>query len=290
MKKFSIITVCFNAEKEIAATIASILGQTSTDFEYIIKDGASTDRTLSIAESFAPAFAERGIPFRILSQPDHGIYDAMNDALSRVQGQWVLFMNAGDLMADPDVLEMIGSGEALQTADIVYGDTIDHYDDGYLYRKALPLERMKDRLPFCHQSVYVRKPLYDEHQYSLKYRLCSDYVLFFQWYQQGKRFAHLPMVMSIYDRHGLSSSNGKAVARELLQIHEDMPVRNEETIRMLREEVAGYERLTFRCKRFVTGITPKPLRLRIRKAKGWKTDDEFAAELKRYGGRINRRG
>ena len=290
MKKFSIITVCFNAEKEIAATIASILGQTSTDFEYIIKDGASTDRTLSIAESFAPAFAERGIPFRILSQPDHGIYDAMNDALSRVQGQWVLFMNAGDLMADPDVLEMIGSGEALQTADIVYGDTIDHYDDGYLYRKALPLERMKDRLPFCHQSVYVRKPLYDEHQYSLKYRLCSDYVLFFQWYQQGKRFAHLPMVMSIYDRHGLSSSNGKAVARELLQIHEDMPVRNEETIRMLREEVAGYERLTFRCKRFVTGITPKPLRLRIWKAKGWKTDDEFAAELKRYGGRINRRG
>ena len=287
MKKFSIITICFNAEHEIADTIASVLSQTSTDFEYLIKDGASADRTVSIAQSFIPAFEERGIPYRIISQPDHGIYDAMNEALSQVQGQWVLFMNAGDLMADPYVLEMIGSSNSLNTADIVYGDTIDHYDDGYVFRKALPLERMKDRLPFCHQSVYVRKPLYDEQIYPVKYRLCNDYVLFFQWYQQGKHFEHLPMVMSIYDRHGLSSSNGKAVARELLQIHEDMPVRDEETIRMLQAEAANYDRIGFRLKRFITGIIPKALRLRIRKAKGWKTEDEFADELKKSGGRIN---
>lgn len=287
MKKFAVITVCFNAEKEISDTIASILNQTCTDFEYLIKDGVSADRTVSLAESFAPAFAEKGIPYRILSQPDHGIYDAMNQALSEVQGQWVLFMNAGDLMADPYVLEMIAGSQALGTADIVYGDTIDHYDDGYVYRKALPLERMQDRLPFCHQSVYVRRPLYEESRYPLKYRLCSDYVLFFQWYRQGKRFAHLPMVMSIYDRHGLSSSNGHAVAKELLQIHEDMPDRNEETIRMLREEAAGYDRIRFRLKRFITRLTPKALRLKIRKAKGWKTEDEFSAELKRNGGRIN---
>lgn len=287
MKKFAIITVCFNSEKEITDTIASILNQSCTDFEYLIKDGGSTDHTVRLAESFAPAFAEKEIPYRILSRPDHGIYDAMNQALSQVQGQWILFMNAGDLMADPYVLEMIGKSKALETADIVYGDTIDHYDDGYLYRKALALERMNDRKPFCHQSVYVRKPLYEESQYPLKYRLCSDYVLFFQWYRQGKRFAYLPMVMSIYDRHGLSSSNGRAVARELLQIHEDMPHRNEETIRMLQAEVANYDRFRFRFKRFIIQRIPKGLRLQIRRAKGWKTEDEFAGELKRHGGRIN---
>lgn len=287
MKKFAVITVCFNAENEIADTIASVLNQTCTDFEYLIKDGVSTDQTLRIAESFSPAFAEKGIPYRIISQPDHGIYDAMNQALTLAQGQWILFMNAGDLMADPYVLEMIGSSSALETADIVYGDTIDHYDDGYLPRKALALEQMKVRLPFCHQSVYVHKPLYDENHYPLKYRLCNDYVLFFQWYQQKKRFAYLPMVMSIYDRHGLSSSNGKAVAKELVQIHEDMPVRDEKTIQMLREEAARYNQIKFRCKRFIARITPKPLRLKLRKSHGWKTEAELSEQLKRNGGRIN---
>lgn len=287
MKKFAIITVCFNAEKEIADTIASILHQSCTDFEYLIKDGGSSDRTLRLAESFAPAFAEKGIPYRILSQPDRGIYDAMNQALSEVQGQWILFMNAGDLMADPYVLEMIGDSKALEAADIVYGDTIDHYDDGYVRRGALALDRMNDRLPFCHQSVYVRKSLYEERAYPLKYRLCSDYLLFFQWYRQGKRFAHLPMVMSIYDRHGLSSANGRAVAKELLQIHEDMPDRNETTIRMLREELASYDRFGFRCRRFIAQRHPRGLWMKLRRAKGWKTEDEFAGELKANGGRIN---
>lgn len=287
MKKFTIITVCYNAEKEITNTIDSILRQTCTDYEYLIKDGVSTDRTLAIAESFSPAFAAKGIPCRIISRPDQGIYDAMNQALSEAQGQWILFMNAGDLMADSYVLSLLENSRALQDADIVYGDTIDHYDDGYVYRKALALERMNDRLPFCHQSVYVRKPLYDDNHYPLKYRLCGDYVLFFQWYREGKRFAHLPIVMSIYDRHGLSSSNGRAVARELLQIHEDMPGRDEKTIRMLQEEVASHDRLTSRCKRLITRMLPKGLRLKIRKAKGWKTEEQFAQELQRNGGRIN---
>ena len=78
MKRFSIITVCLNVEGQISDTIASVLSQTCMDFEYIIKDGVSKDGTVSIAQSFAPAFAERGIPYRVISQPDKGVYDAMN--------------------------------------------------------------------------------------------------------------------------------------------------------------------------------------------------------------------
>lgn len=292
MKKFAIITVCLNVENEIEETITSILNQTYTDFEYIIKDGISRDRTLSIAESFAPAFAKKGIPYRIISQPDQGIYDAMNQAVREVQGEWIIYMNAGDLIADPYVLSMVEESGCLEQADIVYGDRVECSDIGYLYRKALPLERMRDRLPFCHQSVFARKCLYEKNSYSLRYRLCSDYRLFFQWYQEGNRFAYLPIAISIYDRHGVSS-DGKAVAQELLKIHEEMPVRDEETIMMMKKEIESYDRVPSDLRRFLSGLIPEKIRAKRwelkRKARGWKTKEEFFAEKARNGGRVNKK-
>ncbi|MDO5144131.1 MAG: glycosyltransferase family 2 protein [bacterium] len=292
MKKFSIITICLNMEDEIANTITSVLNQTCIDYEYLIKDGLSQDRTVRIAESFAPAFAERGIPYRTISGSDSGIYDAMNQAVSEAQGEWVLYMNAGDLFADQYVLEMVEKSGKLETADIVYGDAIDRKDeDGYFYRKAYPLERMRDRLPFCHQSVFVSQRLYDQLAYSLRYRLCSDYLFFYHWYQAGKRFACLPIAISIYDRHG-ASSNGRAVAQELLKIHEDMPVRDEETIQMLKKEVAGYDKKPSVLRRIWVRCVPPQIRkkrwMRILRKKGWKTAEEFLLEKERNGGRVNK--
>lgn len=282
MERFSIITVCLNAQEQIGDTIVSVLSQTCMDFEYIIKDGVSKDGTVSIAQSFAPAFAERGIPYRVITRPDKGIYDAMNQAAQEAQGEWVLYMNAGDLFADKYVLEMVEKSGKLETADIVYGDAINRRDeDGYFYRKAYPLERMRDRLPFCHQSVFARKSLYDQLAYTLRYRLCSDYLFFYHWYQEGKTFACLPIAISIYDRNGVSS-NGRAVAQELLTIHEDMPVRDEETIQMLKKEVAGYDKKqpVFRriWERLVPSQIRKKRRMRILRKKGWKTAEEFLLE------------
>lgn len=291
MRKFSIITVCLNVENTIEDTIRSVLEQTCTDYEYIIKDGVSSDQTVQIAKSFIPAFAEKGVSYRIISQPDGGIYDAMNQAAQEVQGEWVLYMNAGDLFADQYVLEMVEKSGKLETADIVYGDRIDSSDYGYFYRKAHPLERMRDRMPFCHQSVFAKKSLYDQLEYTLRYRLCSDYLFFYHWYQEGRIFAYLPIGISIYDRHGVSS-NGKAVAQELLQIHEDMPVRDEETIQMLKKEVASYDKAGHGLKQVLIRLIPQKLlvkrRERIRKAAGWKTEEEFMAEKAKNGGRVNK--
>lgn len=291
MKKFSIITVCLNTENQISETIASVLEQTCTDFEYIIKDGVSKDRTVSIAQSFSSAFAKRGIPFRVISQPDKGIYDAMNQAAQEAQGEWVLYMNAGDQFADRFVLSMVEQHGNLEAADIVYGDRVEAADAGYLYRKAYPLERMRDRLPFCHQSVFAKKSLYDQLPYSLRYRLCSDYAFFFHWYQEKKRFAYLPIAICIFDRHGVSS-NGKAVAQELLQIHEDMPVRDEPTIQMLKKELESYDQTDHSLKWSLTHLIPIKLRIkrweRMRKAAGWKTKKEFMAEKAKNGGRVNK--
>ena len=292
MERFSIITVCLNAQEQIGDTIVSVLSQTCMDFEYIIKDGISKDGTVSIAQSFAPAFAERGIPYRVITRPDKGIYDAMNQAAQEAQGEWVLYMNAGDLFADKYVLEMVEKSGKLETADIVYGDAIDRRDeDGYFYRKAYPLERMRDRLPFCHQSVFARKSLYDQLAYTLCYRLCSDYLFFYHWYQEGKTFSYLPIAISIYDRHGVSS-NGRAVAQELLKIHEDMPVRDEETIQMLKKEVAGYNKKPSASRRIWERLVPpqirKKRRMYILRKKGWITAEEFLFEKEKNGGRVNK--
>lgn len=93
----SVVTICFNEEKSLAATMGSVLSQTYDDFEYIIKDGGSTDRTLEIAEGFRQGFDERKIPFRIISGKDSGLYDAMNIAAEAASGSFVVFMNSGDL-------------------------------------------------------------------------------------------------------------------------------------------------------------------------------------------------
>ena len=90
MIKFTIITICFNCEAEIHDTIQSVLSQTCMDYEYLIKDGASKDGTVGIAESHIPTFAEKKIPYRIISQEDTGIYDAMNCATRAAQCHSVL--------------------------------------------------------------------------------------------------------------------------------------------------------------------------------------------------------
>lgn len=115
---FSIITVCHNAARTIAPTLRSIQEQTWTDFEYIVKDGASSDGTQQ-------AVIDSGIPgLRFISEPDSGIYDAMNHAMSMAKGEYLIFLNAGDSFASPDTLSHFA--EAIRRHDypgIVYGQT-----------------------------------------------------------------------------------------------------------------------------------------------------------------------
>ena len=96
MALFSIITTCRNACDCIEKTIRSVLMQDFRNFEYIIMDGLSEDNTLSIAESFRSDFEKAGIPYRIYSERDHGIYEGMNHAVAHAEGEYVNFMNADD--------------------------------------------------------------------------------------------------------------------------------------------------------------------------------------------------
>ena len=113
---FSIVTITFNAEATLPATLQSVECQTFTDYEYLVVDGASTDGTVALAR------ASRAVT-SITSEPDRGLYDAMNKGLHRATGRYLIFLNAGDALHSPDTLQKIARSIEKTDADIVYGET-----------------------------------------------------------------------------------------------------------------------------------------------------------------------
>lgn len=169
--KLSIITVCYNAENEIARTIESVLKQTFNDFEYIIVDGASTDSTLNIVNSYKSSIQQ------IISEPDKGIYDAMNKGIKMANGEWVIMMNAGDLFASNTVLEEIFSGNIPDYIEFIYSDV-------FVKNKNLwnicPMDFDKGGLN--HQCVIYKKKLHQSIGYYIvtPNLIISDYLFFIQ--------------------------------------------------------------------------------------------------------------
>ena len=170
---FSIITVTWNAAAVIAPTIESVQRQTSSDYEMLIIDGASTDDTLSIVGQSSIA------SLRVFSEPDKGLYDAMNKGISRARGRYLIFLNAGDAFADDAVLARL----ALLTSDnpgVIYGQTqlVDEARNVVGHRhltapKRLTADSFLNGMVVCHQAFVARRDLVP--QYDLQYRLSGDY-------------------------------------------------------------------------------------------------------------------
>jgi len=202
----SIVTITFNAEKVINETICSVLAQDLTDFEYVFVDGKSTDKTLQIIESYRPKFEEKGIKFRVLSEPDRGIYDAMNKGIHLASGEWLLMLNAGDVLANENVLSRMFLDQDYE-ADVIYGDTIMTENGYYKKKVTYSPDMIKRQMPFCHQSVFVRTDVLREYGFDTSYRLAADYDLFVRMYQDGVRFEYVKKLVSIYDMTGISEKN-----------------------------------------------------------------------------------
>lgn len=172
--KFTIITVCYNAEKDIEATIKSVLSQTYGNFEYIIKDGESTDNTMDIVYNLT----DQDNRVMIIQGKDKGIYDAMNAAALSANGEYLLFLNAGDILADEDVLYKVSEYEAANSADIFYGDVIEIERE----KKSLRVYSQKNCKMWyyslgaclCHQGMFCRKDLFSNKLFDLKYKVCAD--------------------------------------------------------------------------------------------------------------------
>lgn len=199
--KVSVITVCYNAVFGIEKTILSVLNQTYSDIEYIIIDGASTDGTIDIIHKYADKISY------LISEPDGGIYDAMNKGIKIATGEWINFLNAGDTFYYSTSIENVFSHDVLPDIDVLYGYQVHSYEYGKFVRKRLPLTFFNFGMPFGHESSFVRAGVMKRIGFDTNYRIAADYNFFFNLYVSGKKFQAVDAIVSDFESmDGVSSS------------------------------------------------------------------------------------
>ena len=179
--KLSIITVTYNSERTLRDTMESILSQTFQDFEYIIVDGASKDATLDIIREYEPRFQGK---MRYVSEPDKGIYDAMNKGFAMATGDVIGILNSDDFFTSDDVLLAVVDGFAGEYVDAVYADIhyvntddltkcVRYYSSG-VFRPWM----MRFGMIPAHPSFYCRKAVYDQYgSFDTTYRIAADFEI-----------------------------------------------------------------------------------------------------------------
>lgn len=197
----SIVTVCRNCEANIAQTVESLLAQSFADYEYVVVDGASTDRTLEILEQYRDRMAR----MRVCSEPDQGIYDAMNKGVRRACGDYVYFLNAGDALYDSQTLSRVA--EHLRGGlDLYYGDMwknggVERYPARICEGELVLRERM-----ICHQAIFARRQLLERFPFDLRFRICADRDWLIRILRARGTYRRMDgVIVARYDEAGVSS-------------------------------------------------------------------------------------
>lgn len=194
--KLTIVTVCRNVLPEVQRTAASVHAQTFTDYEYIVVDGASTDGTTQ--------WLKTQNNLRWCSEPDQGIYDAMNKGARMAQGEWVIFMNAGDTFYDSEVLQRVAP--CLQDGyGLVYGDIVKERKGKEIIKRAEPPHNAH-RMFCCHQALFTRTELLRRTPFDIQHKLSADFKFVKQMYRQGVPMRHVTQVIARFDTHGVSNT------------------------------------------------------------------------------------
>lgn len=160
----SIVTAAYNSEKTIAQTIESVLNQTYTNIEYIIIDGLSSDGTVSIADSYRDKFTEKGISYRVVSEKDRGIYDAMNKGIRMANGQLIGLLNSDDWY-EPVCAEVVAETYLKEPFDMMYADLRMIKRDGSTGIKRAKLRDYVTTRDWNHPTTFLTKQIYGAYQY-----------------------------------------------------------------------------------------------------------------------------
>ncbi|MCL1902678.1 MAG: glycosyltransferase [Alphaproteobacteria bacterium] len=205
MPKVSIITINYN-EPKLERTCESIINQTFRDFEWIVIDGGSTN-----TDTIATLDKHKKHCSYFVSEPDGGLYDAMNKGIARANGDWLIFLNAGDCFSDNETLQTM-SQKLQESKDcaVVYGGIL--FEDpgnprtSFIKQEALSdLFWMKDSI--WHQAAFIRRDMFEKYgHYRDDFKIVSDWAKFAQMYWSGEKFNFCPIVVSKYDTAGISSS------------------------------------------------------------------------------------
>lgn len=191
--KISVITVCYNAATTLDHSIVSVLNQTYPNIEYIIIDGGSTDGTVDIIKKYSDRLAYW------VSEPDNGIYDAMNKGVKKATGDYVLFLGADDKLIDGSLEKMIAGRNSYNS--ILYGNVMT-YPGNKRYGGRFSRFTMSHR-NICHQSMLFPTEILKESPYDCKYRLLADYAFNIKNFRKTK-FEYTPVDVAVFNITGIS--------------------------------------------------------------------------------------
>lgn len=200
--KLSVITICYNIKDEIERTCESIVSQTNQDFEWIVVDGGSTDGTVDVLNKYKDKMAV------FISEPDKGIYNAMNKGIKRAKGEYLNFMNGGDCFASSDVIEKFYECAAYG-ADVVYGNMNILKENNYKYTVTYPLTVNKsffyDRT-ISHQASFIKRELFDKYGlYDETNKIVSDWEKWIIFVEKSCVFQYWNKIVANFDNDGISS-------------------------------------------------------------------------------------
>lgn len=252
--KISIVTVCYNASKAIEETLLSVINQTYEDVEYIVIDGGSTDGTVDIIKKYSDKISYW------VSEPDKGIYDAMNKGIDAAMGEWINFMNAGDMFTDSNTLELVADSLSnLSDADIVYGQARFVYEWGSVECPPLPLTELRKHMVFCHQASFVKTSLMRQAHFDVKYRIAGDYNFFYHQYVQNRKFVYIPICVAVYDSvFGISSRQHIICEEEYARINGRIETFSWKIIHLV-------DKIRVKIKSFVKSMLPQRIVRNVRR-------------------------
>lgn len=257
MKKIAIVTVVLNFKQGIEKTIESVFRQNYNNIEYIIQDGGSIDGTIQIAKEYEKKFALKGIKYSIYVEKDKGIYDAMNKAISKINSDYVIFLNAGDYLAKENTLFDVAKEIENGFADIVYGN---YYNYSGNVRKRVISADVKDiekKMICTHQAIFTKCELIKKRPYDIKYKMVADYDFYIQMYLENKVFRKINTEIVYFEVNGYSQRKARSTQLEKLEIRHKYGCLSNFEYRF-KEIISIYICL----KKVVVRLAPKKMRFR----------------------------
>lgn len=202
--KVTVVTAVLNDAGHIEQTILSVISQTDIEIEYIIVDGGSKDGTLELIGKYKDKIS------LLISEPDRGVYDAMNKGIKYSTGDFVYFLNSGDVLLNPSILSKIKLEELKERNAIIYGNVVVAYGNIEALEKPRPFfnSKMKFKgIGICHQSMFFPGELIRNEKYNLSYNIAADYDLAYRLWRKGTVFLYKDITIAKYDwGKGISSN------------------------------------------------------------------------------------